>query len=732
MLKRFSTYLLSLVTIGVLAHEKNDGTTYLDSLISQLEIAEKVQRDEHSLSLTLHLIDTLSYFSTINTDCYYVSAYNYRAAQILGQDNYEEGMAFYKKAIERNETCKSIESEMKSWNGLGSYHAIYKTAEEAEYYFLKSDSIRKANNSDYLEFVINYNLALVSLDQNKIKKGLSYLDIIKQKSIEKKDSFNTAVVFFAYSYAFELSGDYKNTIASYEQGIKNHPKEVTATLKHYIGEYVRYLLENKKYEKVVEVQKRQNAILQETLDNYKIEFESKMVKQYHEKEKQFEIDRLNWQNKLAEEKTINNDKIVKLGLVIMILIILILLYTIRNLAKQKKYSILLNKQNSKLEAAKNTAQELLKLKTQFTETVSHELRTPLHGIIGITDILIEEEKQNLSHKGQGYLDSLKYSGDYLLNLINDVLQYSKLDADKLTLQETPFNIKYLTSNLSSTFRYLIRKNNIKFNVYLDDEIPFNLIGDSVRLSQIIINLTGNAIKFTQNGYVSLRLILVSKNDEEVKIKFEIEDTGEGIAREKQKEIFEKFIQIKHATNDAGGTGLGLPIVQKLLRLFNSDIHLKSELGEGSLFWFEIKFNYENQVKNDIVHLPDHTEPVKKVSNGLKVLIVDDNEINRIVSHKTLLNNQFESDYCTNGLEAMQMIKNTSYNVVLLDLHMPKLDGIETIKRIREFDENLPVILLTASSVETNWIKYKKLGFNDFIIKPYDRFNFIQTILNQVK
>lgn len=426
---------------------------------------------------------------------------------------------------------------------------------------------------------------------------------------------------------------------------------------------------------------------------------------------------LELQNEFAKERANIQQKWIRIVSVLALIILIGFVFLYLGFKKQQEL-------NKSLEKAKNKALEVAQLKSDFSETVSHELRTPLHGVIGLTSILISDEKENLSSKGQEYLDSLKFSGDYLLNLINDVLQISKVDAKKLTLENSPFDFKFLISNLSSSFQYLLDKNEVKLNIKVDNQIPQVLIGDAVRLSQIIINLVGNAIKFTKKGEVSLQLKLQELQGDQVSILFEVEDTGIGIPKDKQSEIFEKFTQITNNSSSKGGTGLGLPIVKELLVLHKSEIHLSSELGKGSKFWFTIAFEYSNDqtINNWDVENFEISKEQKKI------LIVDDNEINRIVSEKILEKYNFDTVLCENGEEALEILAKNSFDIVLMDLHMPKKDGKETIIEFRQIDSTTPVILLTASNIENEWLEFKTLGFTDFIIKPYDRYDFLRKIM----
>jgi signal transduction histidine kinase len=703
---------------------------YLDSLIINLTKAEKSQKDEELLSLSRHLLDTLSYFKDIETSCYYTQAYIFSGIQVLGKEDHLPGIEALEKAEEYNKVCQDAELSIRIYNTLGSFSGLYKTSEEALHYFLKADSVREASGSEYMSFILHYNLAMTYTDLNKPKMALSRLEKAENAGLSKGDSLLVGAAYHAKATTYNLLSDKKKAEIYHELAVNFVPDRNSVSKIYYINQFVDFLKEGKKFEKALIFQGLIQIIQQERIDDYQGHLSTELDKKYQEKERRLEAENKIFQQKEKLKHTRFRDKVTVIVAIIAIIIALLLVYTIRNLKKQKRLSILLNKKNAELEVSRKAAQDLLKLKTQFSETVSHELRTPLHGIIGLTDILIDHELNNLSEEGKRHLSSLKFSGGYLLNLINDILYYSKLDAKKVELSNSVFSLEDQIMNLSSSFKYLLENKPVNFYAEIDEKAPKYFLSDPTRLSQILINLIGNAIKFTPKGRVDLRIELLRIKKNKAKLLFQIIDTGVGIPEDKIDSIFEKFSQIKGESYNKGGTGLGLPIVKELLSLFDSKIKVNSQIGEGSTFSFSLEL--------DIVENPEITSigadpeiEIHPLSNAKKILIVDDNKINRIVSSKILEKYNFIVEEAEDGLDALTKLEKSNYDLILLDLHMPVKGGREALLEIREMGSQVPCILLTASEVDEDWKEFKNIGFDDYIIKPYDKYDFLQKILKYV-
>jgi len=371
--------------------------------------------------------------------------------------------------------------------------------------------------------------------------------------------------------------------------------------------------------------------------------------------------------------------------------------------------------------AKEESDKLAKAKAKFFSTVSHELRTPLYGVIGLSTILMENKELKKHEKD---LKSLKFSADYLLALINDVLQMNKIDSENLTDESTSFDLRELIGTIVSSFEYIKLQHSNKIEVTIDEKIPHLLKGSSVRLSQILMNLIGNACKFTENGTITITAEINNHGYDSVLVQFTVKDTGLGIAKNKLDSIFNEFAQIESTNTNYQGTGLGLPIVKKLLENANSKIHVASEPGKGSTFTFNLLFDVLHTLGNETMIAPK----IDTASlHGKRILIVEDNRINQTVTMKILEKEGVTCEVVDNGVKAVESVKKKAFDLVLMDINMPIMNGIEATRDIRKFNTTLPIIALTAVEIEEIRYRIFDCGMNDIVVKPYDVTKFRQTI-----
>ena len=378
--------------------------------------------------------------------------------------------------------------------------------------------------------------------------------------------------------------------------------------------------------------------------------------------------------------------------------------------------------NKKYKIAKVKAEQLSKVKSNFYSEISHELRTPLYAVIELSRLLL---KENINRKHKEYLESLNFSGNHLLSLINNVLELNKVESGNLELQILNFKLKNLINSVAESLEYAMQDSHNTIHMVYDDTIPEYLNGDSLKLSQLFINLISNAIKFTNNGNIYVTTKLIDKTDSNVKIYFEIKDDGIGISKEKQSKIFEEFYQEHNENkNSYHGTGLGLPIVKRILTAMNSDILIESEVNKGCKFSFEIDFSYQINTKLNIV-APD---VLSQDMEGMNFLIVDDNKINQLVTKKVLDQLDIKSKSVNSGEEALVLFKKERFDCILMDLHMPGgIDGYETTKRIRLEDSKVPIIALTAASTEEVENKIYDFKMNAYVSKPFIASDFVETM-----
>lgn len=394
----------------------------------------------------------------------------------------------------------------------------------------------------------------------------------------------------------------------------------------------------------------------------------------------------------------------------------------RNNQIKLKTNDLLQTKNRELQSARDAAIQAMDAKTNFLSTVSHELRTPLYAVTGLAHLLLEE---NPSEHQKEHLKSLKFSGDYLLNFINDILQINKIDADKLEPLSMEFSLKKVLADVISSLQQSAKENKTKLILDYDEEIPRHLMSDPLKISQIFMNLVGNAIKFTRGGQVEIIAKLLKQEEEDVKIYFEVKDNGIGISNEQQQNIFDSFEQGSIQINrEYGGTGLGLTIVKSLLGLFDSQIQLQSVLGKGSSFFFELDLKSKDSVVDDLSF--EITENNYDL-NDLHVLVVEDNKINQVITKKMLLKRGISCDIAGNGSLAVEMAEKNTYDGILMDIHMPGISGVEATIEIRKFNKDIPIIALTAISLDDSLEGFYAAGCNDVVTKPFKPEVFYQKI-----
>ena len=431
------------------------------------------------------------------------------------------------------------------------------------------------------------------------------------------------------------------------------------------------------------------------------------------------------QEKKIEELTESQNRseltaILTSAFLIIISLLAVTLY--RNNQIKLKTNDLLQTKNKELQIARDGAVQAMEAKTNFLSTVSHELRTPLYAVTGLTHLLLEENPEE--HQKE-HLKALKFSGDYLLNFINDILHINKIDANKLEPLNMEFNLKKVINEVINSLGQSAKSNNTNLILEYDPKIPSHLLSDPLKLSQIFMNLIGNSIKFTKGGEVRVISKLLNKDQDDVTIYFEVKDNGIGISKEKQKSIFEGFEQGSIQINrEYGGTGLGLTIVKSLLGLFNSQIELESNLGEGSSFFFEIKMKSIDDLAEDVAF---EIAPKDYDFKGLHLLIVEDNKINQVITKKMLTKRDMTSDIANNGHEAVDLAKENVYDAILMDIHMPGISGEEATIEIRKFNQDTPIIALTAISLDDSLESFYAAGCNDVVTKPFKPEIFYQKI-----
>ena len=378
----------------------------------------------------------------------------------------------------------------------------------------------------------------------------------------------------------------------------------------------------------------------------------------------------------------------------------------------------LKRVQEELRKSRDIAEKAANAKSLFLANMSHEIRTPLNGIVGMVDIL---RQSPLNKEQREYLDIIEISGETLMMIINDILDFSKIEAGQISFEKLPFNIRNEIENVRKLLAYKTQQSKLDMTVAVSDSVPVLITGDPLRLKQILINLLNNAIKFTELGFVKLNVKLEGIVHNNYKLRFEVEDSGIGISRENQTKLFKSFSQADTSTTRKfGGTGLGLAICKRLTQMMDGEIGVESELGVGSLFWFTAVF--EPVVAGKRPENPNAL--VISDERSLNVLLAEDNEINAKVSLLCIRKLGHKVTLAKNGLEALELFKQHSFDLILMDVQMPGMDGVEATQEIRKIEKQrgveslIPIIAMTANRYTDDLNFFLKNGMTDHLGKPF--------------
>lgn len=397
---------------------------------------------------------------------------------------------------------------------------------------------------------------------------------------------------------------------------------------------------------------------------------------------------------------------------------------ISDISPQKSYQEQLIKSKEDAEYGK-------KVKENFLANMSHELRTPVNGIIGITGLLLTTD---VNEQQKNMLDLLETSSRSLLGVINDVLDISKIEAGKFNIVRTPNNIYDLIKSVFDLLKFRADESNIEFLLEIDHNVPQNLMVDSLRLNQILMNLLSNAIKFTPRGFVKLKVSVMQKHNDRVRLKYSVEDSGIGVPADRLNKIFDSFEQAEEDTgNKYGGTGLGLTIVKKLAELKGGELVVTSQLGRGSVFNF---INWHTIAAKPTGKISDKSDKVLSPFNNISVLVAEDNMVNQFMLSKMLKNWNIDAEIVDNGRKAIDKLYANNYDLILMDTHMPEMNGYEAAKTIRvDFEEpkrSIPIISLSASSFGHEQEQALAAGMNDVLSKPFQPYQLHEKMTRLLK
>lgn len=658
-------------------------------------------------------------FGLKNEDYSYVS----KAYNIIGL-NYEEfsdlnkSIYYYEKGIEYAYKANDIQLLDFLHNNLGNvYFFRLKNPKKGLKYYLKCYEYSKKNGVKNDIAYAEVNIADTYLQLGDFKTAKQFLDKISLVAKETED-FEILVTYHSLlgKYYSNINDkkkaelNYELVIEKLKIGDKDFLKanelelydELYAFYKKYnnVPKALRFLEMHDSLQDVVYVKER----------NQEIKFSGSSIEVIEMNNK---IQKIASEKKVQDQKMTASSNLVKMSLFFAGILLFFLIYMFKNYLDYRKLNKKLFDSNEQLKIANIKSEEASLLKSQFLSNVSHELRTPLYGVIGMADII---ESEYVDLKKNKYFNALKFSSNYLLSLINDVLNVYKIEDTKFELVYDNVEIRKEVSVIRESLDIIAKSNKNELNIEISEAVPQFIKTDLTRFSQILINLISNSLKFTKKGVVFIKLQLIEE-DQVQKIQIQIEDNGIGIPEEYLEKIFEKFVQVDVNLNEQyKGTGLGLSIVKRLVDLFKGDISVQSEIQKGTVFTVKLPYI---KADSEVILKQFNISNLKSNKTHLKILIVEDNKINQMVTKKLLDKSEHICKIAENGLEAINLVKKHKFDLILMDIHMPVLNGFEASKKIRELGIVTPIIALTASDKNEIINEMVINGINDVLVKPFE-------------
>lgn len=697
-----------------------------------------------------------SLYSQPNEETDSTAYYSSLSNSNIQTNNYKEALLHTQKAIDYAEKNKNIKDQAQQTFNLGKIYFDLKKYDDAIETLLKSAALFSNFEPSLERSATYYHIGLCYMQKQNYDRASIYFERTKsindklrvpdtaelfnlQKGLiyKSKNKLDLALSSFKFIIAKPDNAALTNTKAeaTYQIGKIEASRNRNNLALNYLNKALELNSKSENLEQKSNILLALSDVYEKTLDKNNAYFYLKQhlnlkenitilnnerlgiddYQKFKETEKLKEIAQANYENK-EQEKANKFSKLISIFAIALISILSLLSLSLyKNNIIRNQSNLLLQEKNKELEIAKDKAEKASKARSEFLSTVSHELRTPLNAINGITHLLLEE---NPKKNQLDYLSSLKFSGDYLTKFINEILEINKIDSHKSEIEYTSFNLKKLLEDIKHSLKELAVVNNNDFKLEVDATIPDYLIGDPTKLSQIIMNLINNALKFTKNGNVTVITNLERLEDKKATLYFEITDTGIGIPEDKLSSVFDSFSQGSIEVNRKyGGTGLGLTIVKKLIKILGGHIKLKSVVGEGSTFSFNLEFQISPQQESQIEKKPMIKYDAAKLVNK-KILLVEDNKINQMITQKMLDNKGIICEIIDNGEEAIDLLKTNTFDLVLMDVHLPGINGTIATETIRTFDKVTPIIALTAISLHENREMLLSFGMNEVITKPF--------------
>ena len=656
---------------------------------------------------------------------------SYIANDYLKLDNIEQARYYIDQNINMAESMNDTVLINAAKIDLANIYLEEKRYEEFIQLNKEVIAIARQTNDSYRLITSNLNIAEAYLFKLEMAdEARAYIDSLRiYNAQETSEDLKIPEEDFHYlegQYAF-LKKDFKEAKKNFGFVLDNYKDthKLEYLLDSYSG-YIHSLAQLGEYEEAYASFKVIDSLFENKLKSV-IEESNTILKHRIKIENiEEEIEHTELQSKIVSAKAEKNKILLLTTVVIVIVLLLVLLFFIYERNKRTVLLQQLQTKNEEYLEAKDKSEEMARLKTKFLSTISHELRTPLYGIIGLSDYLFQAPQLALYEKE---LQSLKFSANYLLSLVNDVLTLNKIESGTgIEIEHKAFNITELIEDICNSLKFMKERNSNNLTIEIAEEIPKIVVGDKIKLSQILINLIGNALKFTKNGEVKIVVNLIEKDKKWVTLKFEIQDDGIGISETEKKEIFKEFANLKK-TSKFAGTGLGLSIVTKLLHEMHSEIHLISTIGAGSNFYFELKLETPHQFEKNLEPSLSSTQDTRL--SGKKILIIDDNHINQLVTKKYVEKYGVIAKSVDTAIEGIELLKTEFFDLVLMDLNMPKINGLKATSIIRTFNTQIKIIILSATEVQELRAATKGYDINDVLSKPHKTQDLYELLLKHL-
>lgn len=697
-----------------------------DSIDYYLELANYSADEQFQIENAIKYANkAVSFAKKIKNESKKIDSYYFLGTLYLENNKPEEAIVYFIRCTNYFQTKNISNSKLaKTYFSLGKSYLLKNNQKLANLYFTKSFEIYDTLPLSDGYLLVELQKGLVLKANKKFDEAITVFNAIISQNNEFE---NTKIeAYFQISEIYTVLNDTENAFNALENAYALAEKNPNTLFKNKILKRLILVCEkNEDYKKathylkkIIDLNEKNNSITNENYLVNKKEYDSQLdlvEKLEHEKQDQL--------------KSMKFSKLISILSIALIAILSLLSFSLYKNNKIRNNTFkLLEEKNKELTKEKEKAEQASKARAEFLSTVSHELRTPLNAINGITYLLLQEKPRASQ---LNYLKSLEFSGSYLLNFINDILEINRLESDVVQVEKIDFNLNELVTNIKQSFNEFIVKNNVNFHTDIDLKGVNNYIGDPTKLSQILINLINNAIKFTKNGDVWLSIKQIDEKDGNSTIAFTIQDNGIGIPKEKIATIFDSFTQGSIEINRTyGGTGLGLSIVKKIIELLGSEITLESDVNKGSKFSFNLILK-QSTIPSSETLLSTNEKSLENLQ-GKSVLLVEDNKINQMITQKMLENKGMICTIIDNGEEAISELAKHNYDVVLMDVHLPGINGTEATEQIRTFNTHTPIVALTAISLNENRETLLSFGMSDVVTKPFKPDYLYEVILSNIE